>query len=176
MATVPSESVRFRTGAVRDQAMVVVLEDSAIKINAKATGAPGGGVGLDLETVLSVQAWTGRPGEAQYSWIDLHVFDGCDRLIRSETLPLTHLSAAEDGGHVFAFEDSVYRGTGASPGSVWLAPDARKVQYRLYYEVDGTVFSDGLLRQHEVAPDSALTHCSPPDRSRRPTLVPAVGQ
>ena len=171
MATIPLESVRFRAGAVPDQDMVVVLEDSAAKTNAKASGGPGSGVGLDLETILSVRAWVRTGRGAQHCWIDVHVFDDCDRLIRSETLRMKYLSPAEDGGDVFGFEGSVHRGTGASPGSVWLAPDARKIQYRLYYEVDGTVFSDGLLRQHEVLPDAALTHCGPPTRGRRPTVV-----
>ena len=168
MATIPSESVKFRAGAVPDPDRVAVLEESATKINAK-----GAGVGLDLETLLTVRAWVRRVDGARYGWVDVHVFDHCDRLIRSETLPMEHLSAADDGGDVFGFEGSVHRGTGASPGSVWLAPDARKLQYRLYYEVDGTVFTDGLLRQHEVPPDSALTHCGPPSRDRRPRLVPA---
>ena len=174
MATIPLESVTFRAGAVPDQQTLVVLEESATKTNAKASGGPGGGVGLDLETVLSIKAWvrTGG-GRAQHCWFDLHVFDDCDRLIWSETVPMAHLSGAEDGGDIFGFEGSVYRGTGASPGSVWLAPDARKVQYRLYYEVDGTVFSDGLLRQHDVLPDSALTHCGRPSGPRRPRLVAA---
>lgn len=169
MATIPLESVEPRAGAVPNRDMVVVLEESATKIDAKA----GGGTGLDLETVLSVRAWVPRRGDVRYCWFDLHVFDDCDRVIRSETLPLEHVGEAQDGGDVFAFEGSIYRGTGASPGSVWLAPDARKLQYRVYYEVDGTVFTDGLLRQHEVAPDSALTHCGPPSRNKRSKVAPA---
>lgn len=173
MATIPLESVKPRAEAVPNQDMVVVLEESATKIDAKASAAPGGGTGLDLETVLSVRAWVPRRGDVRHCWFDVHIFDNRDRVIRSETLPLEHVSAAEDGGDVFAFEGSIYRGTGASPGSVWLAPDARKLQYRVYYEVDGTVFTDGLLRQHEVPPDSALTHCGPPSRNKRSKVAPA---
>ncbi len=167
MATVPLQSVEFRTGAVPSQEMVTVLEESLTKTNAKSSEAPGNGVGLDLETVLSIKAWVRDLGDVRYSWVDLHVFDDSDQLIRSETLPLRYRGEAEDDGGLFGFEGSVYRGTGASPGSVWLAPDARKVQYRVYYEVDGTVFSDGLLRQHELPPDSALTKSVPPSRRKR---------
>ena len=173
MATIPTECVRLRAGAVRNPAMVVLLEESATKINTKASGAPGGGVGLDLETVLSVRAWVGS-GDTQHGWLDLHIFDECDRLIQSETLPMKHLSTDKDGGSVFGFDGNVYRGTGASPGSVWLAPDAHKLQYRLYAEVDGTVFTDDVLRQHEVPADRALTNCGPPAGSRRPKLVRAA--
>ncbi|HEV2760344.1 MAG TPA: hypothetical protein VGV86_12325 [Acidimicrobiales bacterium] len=169
MATIPLQSVEPRAGAVPNQDMVVVLEESATKIDAKA----GGGTGLDLETVLSVRAWVRGRGQVRYCWFDVHVFDECDTVIRSETLPMEQVGVDQDGGHVFAFEGSIYRGTGASPGSVWLAPDARKLQYRVYYEVDGTVFTDGLLRQHEIPPDSALTHCGPPSRNRRSKVAPA---
>ncbi len=172
MATIPTECVRLRAGAVRNPAMVVLLEESATKINTKASGAPGGGVGLDLATVLSVRAWVGS--DVQHGWLDLHVFDECDRLIHSETLPMKHVSIDEAGGSIFGFDGSVYRGTGASPGSVWLAPDAHKLQYRLYAEVDGTVFTDDVLRQHDVPADSALTRCGPPAGSRRPNLLRAA--
>jgi hypothetical protein len=35
-------------------------------------------------------------------------------------------------------------------------PDARKIQYRLYYEVSGQVFTDGILHQQQLKED-ALT-------------------
>jgi len=170
MATIPLESVSFRTGAVPDPRVVTVLEESAVKENAQARVARGGGGGLDLETVLSVRVCGRRLGGARCAWVDLHVFDDEEYLIQSETLPLA--SAGDDpaeGGEVFCFQGNVYRGTGASPGSVWLAPDARKIQFRVYYEVDGATFSDGLLHQHELPPDSVLTHCRPPSpRLREP--------
>ncbi len=170
MATIPLESVEPRAGAVPNRDMVVVLEESATKIDAKA----GGGTGLDLETVLSVRAWVPRRGDVRYCWFDLHVFDDCDRVIRSETLPLEHVGEAQGGGDVFAFEGSIYRGTGASPGSVWLAPDARKVQYRVYCESGGTVYSDGLLRQHDLPPDADLSGAAEPPSRRKRAVKPTT--
>src|SRR5215210_6595230 len=150
--------------------MLAVLEESATKQNIKAATSTSGSAGLDLETIVTIRAWVPALGEPQFSWMDLHVFDDGDQLVRSETLPLTFVRAAEDDGAVYGFEGSVYRGTGASPGSVWLAPDARKVQYRLYSEIGGTVYSDGLLRQHELPPDSELTNSAePPSRRKRAT-------
>ena len=35
----------------------------------------------------------------------------------------------------------------------WFRPDARKLQYRLYYEVDDQVFTDDLLHQLEIDED-----------------------
>jgi hypothetical protein len=166
MVAIPLDSVSFRDGAVPAREVAVVVEDVATKRNAKASGSAG--VGLDLETVLSVQACVRGAGEPQHCWIDLHVFDDCDRVIRSETLPLAHLRPAEDGGELYGLEGTVYRGTGASPGSVWLAPDARKLQYRLYCEEGGAVYSDGVLRQHDLPADSDLTNSgTPPSRRKR---------
>jgi hypothetical protein len=157
--------------------MVAVLDEAATKRNIKAETSTSGSTGLDLETVLSIQAWVRKLGESQHCWLDLHVFDDCDQLIRSETLPLSYVRPVEDDADLFGFEGTVYRGTGASPGSVWLAPDARKVQYRVYYEAAGTDFSDGLLRQHELPPDSDFTNSAePPSRRKRAATAAATAR
>jgi len=153
--------------------MVMVIDEAATKKNIKASTATSGSVGLDLETVLSIQAWVRKLGEPQHSWFDLHVFDESDRLIRSETVPLSYVRPADDDGEVFGFEGGVFKGTGASPGSVWLAPDARKVQYRVYFEADGAVYTDGLLRQHELPPDAELSGAAEPPSRRKRTAKPA---
>ena len=168
IVTIPLESVGFRTGAIPRREMVVVIDEAATKKNVKAEKATSGSAGLDLETVLSIEAWVRKLGEPQHSWIDLHVFDESDQLIRSETLPLNYVRAADDDAEVYRFEGGVYKGMGASPGSVWLAPDARKVQYRVYCEAGGAVYSDGLLRQHELPPDAELSGAAePPSRRKR---------
>jgi len=146
---------------------MAVLTEIATKTNAKDNSA-GAGSGLDLETMLSVRTSVKELGSIEHSWVDLHVFDENDELISSETLPL-HPVPGDDETEEFGFDGSVYRGTGASPGSVWLAPDARKVQFRVYCEVAGTVFSDGLLRQHDLPADSVVTNpgaARPPSRRK----------
>jgi hypothetical protein len=35
-------------------------------------------------------------------------------------------------------------------------PDARRLQYRLYYEMAHQVFTDGVLHQHDI-PEDAIT-------------------
>lgn len=167
MTAIPLQSVSFRSGAVPTAGRMTVLTEIATKENTKNDPAAAGS-GLDLETMLSVRASVKDLGAVQHSWVDLHVFDEHDELIRSETLPL-HAIGDDGDDPEYGFDGSVYRGTGASPGSVWLAPDARKVQFRVYCEVGGTVFSDGLLRQHDVPADSAVTNprvAKPPSRRR----------
>lgn len=174
MTAIPLQSVAFRTGAVPTSGRMTVLTEIATKENAK-DDPEGAGSGLDLETTLSVRTSVKDLGTVQHTWVDLHVFDEHDELIRSETLPL-HLVSGDNGVEEYSFDGSVYRGTGASPGSVWLAPDARKVQFRLYCEVGDTVFSDGLLRQHDVPSDGAVTNPrAARSPSRRKTPAPATG-
>jgi len=176
MVKIPLESVAYREGAVPRPDMVSVVDETATKENAKPPGPTGDAAGLELETKLSVQAWVRNVDPTKHSWLDLHVFDENDQLIRAETLALDWLKAAGDDGDIFAFEGSIYRGTGAVGGSVWFGDDARKLQYRLYYEVNGTVFSDGVLRQHEVTSDSEVINpSSPTSRSRRTAKAPSSG-
>lgn len=165
MVVIPLQSVTYREGAVPRPDMVNVLEAGASKENAKSPSPTGDAGGLELETKLSVQAWVRNVDPAKHTWLDLHVFDENDQLVRSETMALDYLKAAGDDGDIYAFEGSVHRGTGAVGGSAWFGPDVRKLQYRLYYEVNGTVFSDGLLRQHELASDGDVIN---PPAARRP--------
>ncbi len=47
-------------------------------------------------------------------------------------------------------------GSVATPGSLSRRAEARKVQYRLYAEMDGVTYTDGVLHQHELSED--ITH------------------
>jgi hypothetical protein len=58
------------------------------------------------------------------------------------------------GGDVFTFDAQIYQGSGGGPA--WNNPDARSVRYRLYYEVDGQLFTDGTLHENEVQPDDVV--------------------
>jgi len=88
------------------------------------------------------------------AWIDVHIFGSQDELIHSETQTLIYTGF----GSFFSYEFSgrVYQGSTATQGSVQSRPEAQKVQYRLYYEVNYQVFTDGILHQHELQED-ALT-------------------
>ncbi len=174
MVVIPLQSVAYRDGAVPRPDMVSVLEEAARKENARSPGPTGDAAGLELETKLSVQAWVRNVDPAKNTWLDLHVFDENDQLIRGETLALEYRKAAGDDGDIYAFEGSVHRGTGAVGGAAWFGPDARKVQYRLYYEVNGTVFSDGLLRQHEVLADGEVINPPANGRAAKPAASKAA--
>jgi Family of unknown function (DUF6209) len=152
----PAQPVSYRSGAMTRPDMVNVSEQSATKINVFPP-PPGGGspVGSDLQTMLKVTALVKETTYGANAWIDVHVFDGSDQLIHAETLTLPYTGF----GPVFqyGFSGKVYQGMTATPGSVQPRPDARKIQYRLYYEVNYQVFTDGILHQNEL-PEDAVTH------------------
>lgn len=153
---IPAEAVSYRIGAVTQPDMVNLVEQSAAKLNVFPPPASGGPPqGSDLQTILKVTARVKVTTYGANAWIDVHVFDGDDRLIHAETLTLPYTG----DGPVFRYQFSgkVYQGSTATPGSVQPRPDARVVQYRLYYEVNYQVFSDGILHQHEL-PEDAVSH------------------
>ncbi len=154
-ARIPTEPVRYRSGAVTSPDMVNLLEQSAAKVNVFPRPAGGGSrQGSNLQTMLKVVAWVKETTYGANAWIDLHVFDGQDGLIHAETLTLHYTGF----GSAFRYEFSgkVYQGSTATPGSVQSRPEARKIQYRLYYEVNYRVHTDGILHQYELQED-ALT-------------------
>jgi hypothetical protein len=109
---------------------------------------------------LSVTAWVKETVYGANAWIDFHVFDGEDQLIHAQTLTLPYIGF---GSALYGFFQAdkikIYQGTTATPGSVQPRPEARKVQYRLYYEINYQVFTDGILHQRELQED-AVTRTS----------------
>jgi hypothetical protein len=153
--TDPPQSVSPRTGAVVDATAVRVLGDAAVKQN-MFTSRPGYARGMaNLQTHLHVEAWVENVTYAKYVWVDAHVFDDVGALVHTETLPLRYTRPAGDGGDVFALDRTLFQGTVATPGSVDKRPDARLVQYRLYAELAGRVFTDGLLHRCTLRSDAA---------------------
>ena len=150
---VPAQPVSYRSGALTRPEVVNVLEQSVAKVNAFPPPAGGGSPqGTNLQTLLKVVVWVKESTYGASAWIDVHVFDGQDGLIYAETLTLPYAGV----GPVFryAFSGKVYQGSTATPGAVQARPEARKVQYRLYYEVNHEVLTDGILHQHELQEDA----------------------
>jgi len=147
----PARPVSFRTGAQRDLSKVNVLESSVVKTR-RTLGTPPT-QGSQLGTRLAIKAWVRNIQYEKNVWIDVHVFDGSDNLVHSETVTLAYLESRSDGD-VFALDYQAFKGSGGVPGSVWPRPDARSVQFRLYYEVGATVFTDGFLHQFAVEADA----------------------
>ena len=147
----PAQPVSFRAGAMRDPSMVNVLNWSVDKER-----LPIGSDGSQLETHLSLTAWVRNVQYQKNVWIDFHVFDEADHLVHSQTIPLTYSQSGGGGGDLFNLDQSIFKGSGGVPGSVWPRPDARLLQFRLYYEVAGQVFTDGYLHEQTLQADAEV--------------------
>jgi hypothetical protein len=142
---IPTRSVAIRPESIVDLNKVRVVEDTATKKEA--------GRGMSVRTLLAIRALTADPAAAADMWADVDVFDASGELIHAGTIGLERPERPADTA-LSVWEDDVYQGSGGGSGmGAWSRPDARTVQYRLYCEADGQVFTDGVLHQFEVPAD-----------------------
>jgi hypothetical protein len=141
----PAQAVSPRKGATVDATTLRVRDDAAVKQNTfpSWSGHPGGRA--HWQTHLHAEAWVRNTTYAKRVWADVHVFGHDGALVATETCAFEYARPAGDGGDVFQLDCAVFEGATATPGSATPRPDARVVQYRLYCELDGQVFTDGLL-------------------------------
>jgi len=150
----PREPVSYRSGAIAAADMVNVTRQEIVKKNVFPQPATGSRAGTDLQTLASLTVWVRNVAYVKNVWMDLHVFDGADARIHSETFTLGYAGSAGGEADLFAFDGRIYQGTMATPGSVSPRPEARSVQYRVYYEVLGQVFTDAILHQQDLSEDA----------------------
>jgi len=153
----PRENVGYRAGAIPDQSIVNVMSQRARKENVFPAQPTGPRVGSDLQTKLGVSAWARNLAYEKHVWVDLHIFDAHDTVIARQTLPLQWQMPGGGDGDSFGLDAPVYRGSTATPGSVSPRPDARKLQYRLYYEVSGGTYTDGIAHEQQLPEDAVVT-------------------
>jgi len=145
---IPKRSVAARPEALIDLSKIRVVEDAATKEEAGR-----GPSGKRLRTLLVVRALTGDPAAVADTWADVHVFDAAGELIHAGSVAFKLPEGTADPA-LRVWEDEVYQGSGGGSGiGVWSRPDAHTVQYRLYCQVRGQVFTDGVLHQFEVPAD-----------------------
>jgi Family of unknown function (DUF6209) len=151
---VPQDAVRYRDGAIPSPAFVNTVDQTATKTNVFPRPPNGPPVGKDLRTFLDVRAWVKNIAFAKAVWIDVHVFDRGASLIQAATFGLAWEGSAGGAADLFRFSGEIYRGLTATPGSVSPRPNAWLVQYRLYYAVKGTMYTDAILHQLELVDDA----------------------
>jgi hypothetical protein len=141
----PAQAVSPRDGATVDRAVLRVTDDAAVKHNTfpSRSGHPSGMA--HWQTHLHVEAWVRNTTFAKSVWADVHVFGHDGALVSSETCTFVYERPAGDGGDLFRLDCVVYQGATVTPGSAMPRPDVRLVQYRIYTELEGQVFTDGLL-------------------------------
>jgi len=147
---VPEQSVVMRPEAAVDPATIRVVGDSATK---QQTGSHGAA----LQTAVSMRAQIGQASCRLRAWADVHVFDASDELIHTGTIALEGPEAVPAPGQERAWRADVYQGSGGGSGAgVWSRPDAHTVQYRLYCQLEGTLYTDGILHQFDVPADTEV--------------------
>jgi Family of unknown function (DUF6209) len=150
---IPKRSVAARPDTLIDLSKIRVVEDAATKEEA--------GRGMSVRTLLVVRALTGDPAAAADTWADVHVFDAAGDLIHAGSVAFKRPERTADPA-LRVWEDEVYQGSGGGSGmGVWSRPDAHTIQYRLYCQVRGQVFTDGVLHQFEVPADEDM--CRSPE-------------
>jgi hypothetical protein len=150
----PAHVVRPREGATADPGVVRVRADAAVKHNVfpSRPGHPSGRA--HWQTHLHVEAWVRNTTYAKHVWADVHVFGHDGALVDRQTCACAYERPAGDGGDVFQLDGPVYEGATATPGSAEPRPDVRLVQYRLYCELDGQVFTDDALHECVLKADA----------------------
>jgi hypothetical protein len=112
---------------------------------------------------LSVRAWVRNLSYIKDVWIDLALAGAGGELVHAETLPLSFLEPAEGDGDFFTVGTAV-----PAPGRGSAAPT---LLYRLYGQMHGQVFTDGILHRHEIAAAPAVV---PPAKTAPAAPAPAV--
>lgn len=152
----PAPQVVARPGATPSLEMVNVVAGSAQKKDVFPDRPDRSPEGRDMETWLAVTAWVANVAYLKNVWVDVHIFDDHDALCEAETVPLSWVGPGGGGGDLFRVDQRVYQGFTATPGSVSPRPDARTVQHRLYYAVDGGLYTDRLLHQYQLPSDQDI--------------------
>jgi hypothetical protein len=148
---VPHDSVSFRSGAIVDAGVIAVVADAAGKGR-----TPAGASGSRVVVRMALEARIRDAASARAAWADVHVFDGAEELVHAATVPLDRRSADDEVAR-FVWDDALYQGSGGGSGvGVTFRPDAHLVQYRVYAEVHGQVFTDGVLHQLALPADHDL--------------------
>ena len=145
--TDPECAVHLRTGATVDPTILRVREDAAIKHNVFPSRPGYASSNAHWQTHLHVEAWVRNTTFAKWVWADVHVFAHDGELVASQTRPLDWERPSGDGGDIFRGDCSAYEGATVSPGSAMPRPDVRLVQYRVYCELEGRVYTDGVLHE-----------------------------
>ena len=117
-----------RPGAVPSPEMINVFEE--------ALSDPGG---------LFTKAWVRNVAYDKKVWLDVDLIGRTGEPVHSDTLPLQYMEPAGGAGDFFLADFPV-------PPAARTAgrASASELRYRLYYEVQGQVFTDGFCHSHRL--------------------------
>ena len=97
---------------------------------------------------LLTKVWVRNVAYDKRVWLDVDVLGRSGEALHSESLPLQYLEPAGGAGDFF-LGDVTVQGTATSTRTARTTA-GRQVRYRLYYEVGGQVFTDGLCHHQHL--------------------------
>lgn len=153
----PAQPVVPRLNA-RPAREIVNVQQLVVEKRRHQFGGAGAGLpaGSELRTHVKLRVWVRNLTYIKHVWCDAHVFDRDQQLVHARTLPLHYRWSTGDGGDLFELDDVLYVGSRGQPGSVSPRPDARRLQLRIYCELDGQLFTDGILHDRRLPEDAAV--------------------
>lgn len=145
--------------ASKDMVNVLRTSYDHLSVRRRRRGQSAGTGPADLHTRLVVEAWVRNVAYAKEVWVDTVLLDADGVPVRSDRFGLDYLGPGGGDGDRFGMAQKL-----PSPGPF---PDGRRLRYRLYYRVNGEVFTDGLLHEHPLplpeSPDVAGASGVTPD-------------
>ena len=141
-----------RPESVSSPQMVNTFEDAIIRParssgRQRAAAAP--------ETRLFIKAWVNNVAFEKKVWVDVDILGRSGQPLHSRSIDLGYVEPAGGSGDFFLVEAPV---PPPGPTARDAAPDL--LEYHLYYEVGGQVFTDGIPHRHPLrsAPASKNGH------------------
>ena len=124
--------------------MINIFEEALVRAangRQRATSSP--------KTRLFVKAWVNNVAYEKKVWVDVDILGRSGKPLRSESLTLGYVEAAGGSGDFFLIDAPV------APAPATGRAIAEHLEYRLYYEVGGRVFTDGIPHRHQLRPATA---------------------
>ncbi|MGH2733861.1 MAG: hypothetical protein ACRDJG_13170, partial [Actinomycetota bacterium] len=92
-----------------------------------------------------VHAWVNNFAYAKDVWADVYLLDRAEEILYAQVFGFRYVEPAGGDGDCFALDALVpASGLGSRAG------EARRLQFRLYYQVEEELFTDGFVHDHEL--------------------------
>ncbi|MGH7425125.1 MAG: hypothetical protein ACREJP_03045, partial [Candidatus Methylomirabilales bacterium] len=136
-------AVIAQPGAVIALDMVNVFSESVIKTEVSPKEA---GARPQEEICLSVKAWVSNIAYDKSVWVEVSLLNGKGAVVHSEQFTLDFAESAGGNGDFFALESAI-----PSTGSSARPRAPKTLQYKLFFQANGTIFTDGVLHTRDLA-------------------------